>query len=222
MEFSIDTWMDQLAQELRQAFGGRLLFLGLQGSYRRGEATQHSDIDVVTVLDGLKAADLEAYRRILDDMPCREKACGFICGREELTHWPAFDLFQLVHDTQALLGSLETLVPPPDRKAAVQAAAVGAANLYHSLCHSYLYGSHDRNDWRWAYKSALFILQAAHFARTGEYMSSRRELAQAVTGTERDILLAGDMNPEDGESDYARLLAWCGELLKEMDMEWRK
>jgi hypothetical protein len=222
MEFSIDAWLDQLARGLRQAFGGRLLFLGLQGSYRRGEANQDSDIDVVTVLDTLEAADLEAYRRILDGMPFREKACGFICGREELTHWPAFDLFQLVHDTRPLLGSLEDLVPPPGRKEAAQAAAIGASNLYHGLCHSFLYGSHDRNDWRWAYKSALFILQAAHFARTGVYISSRRDLAEAVTGVEREILLTDGLNTEDSDTAFARLLAWCGDLLKEMDTKWRK
>ena len=43
-----------------------LLFVGLQGSYARGEATEASDIDVVVVLDELYFADLLKYRDMLD------------------------------------------------------------------------------------------------------------------------------------------------------------
>ena len=41
--------MKQLATLVRKEFGERVFFLGLQGSYRRGEATEQSDIDVVDV-----------------------------------------------------------------------------------------------------------------------------------------------------------------------------
>ena len=47
------TWMEAFIRRMRQAFGDRLAFVGLQGSRARGEATPKSDIDVVVVLDRL-------------------------------------------------------------------------------------------------------------------------------------------------------------------------
>ena len=41
-------WCTLLAKKLKEAFGETLYFLGLQGSYRRGEATPDSDIDAVS------------------------------------------------------------------------------------------------------------------------------------------------------------------------------
>lgn len=218
MEFSVDAWLDQLAQGLRDIFGERLRFLGLQGSYRRGEATDKSDIDVVAVLDVLEAADLEAYRRILKELPYGEKACGFVCGREELFHWPAYDRFQLLHDTRPLIGDLEKLMPLPDREDAALAAKIGAANLYHALCHGYLYGAPEREDWRWVYKSILYILQAAQFARCGSYPDTRRDLIEALAEPERTLLSPKE---EDGDpaAELDRLLGWCRGILKEMDTE---
>ncbi len=55
----IERWMAGLREKLTERFGSRLLFLGLQGSYGRGEANEDSDIDVVTVLDRVELSDLE-------------------------------------------------------------------------------------------------------------------------------------------------------------------
>ena len=45
----------------RELFGERLWFVGLQGSYGRGEATDTSDIDVVSLfLDTLNIDDLKS------------------------------------------------------------------------------------------------------------------------------------------------------------------
>jgi len=46
---------------LKQTFGERIYFAGLQGSYGRGEATGSSDIDVVVILDKLTAVGLKTY-----------------------------------------------------------------------------------------------------------------------------------------------------------------
>ena len=105
------TCMNELAQRLRAAFGGRLIYLGLQGSYARGEADGQSDLDVMCVLEGLSTADLDAYGRIIRELPWAEKACGFICGREELAAWNPLEIACLLRSTRDWVGSLEALVP---------------------------------------------------------------------------------------------------------------
>jgi len=57
---SIDHWMTDLTAKLKEAFSDRLLFVGLQGSYRRGEANENSDIDAVVILDVLSMDALKA------------------------------------------------------------------------------------------------------------------------------------------------------------------
>ena len=73
----MEAWMQQLTYRLRDAFGPRLRFVGLQGSRARGEAGPESDIDAVVILDAVSLADLRAYRALLAGMPEREKVCGF-------------------------------------------------------------------------------------------------------------------------------------------------
>ena len=43
----IHAWMERFLEELKANFAQHVWFVGLQGSYGRGEATETSDIDVV-------------------------------------------------------------------------------------------------------------------------------------------------------------------------------
>lgn len=45
--------LDAYATRLRTRFGARYQELRLFGSYARGEATEHSDVDVLVIVDGL-------------------------------------------------------------------------------------------------------------------------------------------------------------------------
>lgn len=63
----LSAYLADLTARLRAQFGPRLLYVGLQGSYLRGEATPDSDIDVLLVLEDLAYDDLLAYRRLLQD-----------------------------------------------------------------------------------------------------------------------------------------------------------
>ena len=85
--FHPQTYLPALITQLRRSFGPRLRYVGLQGSYLRGEATEDSDLDVMVVLDRLAPADLDRYRAILAALPQPEKACGFLCGTEDLARW---------------------------------------------------------------------------------------------------------------------------------------
>ena len=56
----IKTWIKEFTYKVGQTFSNRIWFIGLQGSYGRGEATETSDIDVVVILDELRMDDLKA------------------------------------------------------------------------------------------------------------------------------------------------------------------
>ena len=80
-------FMDEFISALKVAFGDRVWFVGLQGSYGRGEATENSDIDTVVILDGLTSCDVRKYNEMLDTLPHRALICGFLSGKDEIISW---------------------------------------------------------------------------------------------------------------------------------------
>ena len=207
----INRWTADFINKLRAAFGGRLRFAGLQGSYRRGEATEKSDIDMVVVLDGLTPADLARYRALVREMPEADKACGFLCGTMELQAWPAHDRLQLWYDTRPLFGSLDGLVSPPGGGDVRLALRVEAANLYHAACHSYVFGSAD--DLPALEKGAFFLLRTKCLAKTGIYAADRRELRSLAGEEGRAVLEARGAADER----FARLIGWCAGILEHLE-----
>lgn len=211
----IGSWTREFAQRLRAEFGPRLLFIGCQGSYARGEATHESDVDIVAILDEADAAALERYRSVVGAMPQSGLACGFICGRRELENWPRYDLLSLALDTKPVVGELAPYLPEftdGDRREALR---IGAANLYHAVCHTYLYGDRER-ELPGLLKAAFFCLRLWALVREGIYCATRAELAQALTGRERRILdmLAGP-RPDNADEAYSLLIDWSSEALRQ-------
>ena len=93
MKLDEKAWMAQFCQAVKDEFGGRIVCIGLQGSRGRGEEREDSDIDMVVVLDRVELEDLDRYRRVVANLPCRELLCGFVSGKEELLAWEPGDLF---------------------------------------------------------------------------------------------------------------------------------
>lgn len=209
-----EKWIAALTGKLLRAFGPRLRFTGLQGSYRRGEATEDSDIDAVVILDHLRAGDLDQYRAILRTMPEHQKACGFFCGADDLAHWPAHELFQFRQDTQPCHGSLDCILPAVTRADIVYGLKVGASALYHSAVHSRLHGEASVSALRAHRKNAFFLLQLLHYLRSGVYAPTRRELLAALPQEERALL--GDSRPsgEDASAALGRIALWSGRTLR--------
>ena len=83
----IDTFVDDFVKRLKTVFNNRIWFVGLQGSYARGEADESSDVDIVVILDELSVSDVEVYNQLLDKISERELMCGFISGKNELLNW---------------------------------------------------------------------------------------------------------------------------------------
>jgi hypothetical protein len=183
----IECWMEAFLSSLNATFENRICFVGLQGSYGRGEATETSDIDVVVILDALSSMDISAYNAMLDTMEYRKLICGFISGKNELLHWEPSDLFQFYHDTKPIKGSLDDLLPLLDSKAVDRSIKMGACNIYHGCVHNML---HEKNEdvLRSLYKSASFVVQAIAYKQTGKYISSQTELFKNVSMEECVII----------------------------------
>ena len=180
-------WMESYLQALNHVFGSRVWFVGLQGSYARGEATEDSDIDVVVILDELSAGDVRVYRDMLDTLKHRKLLCGFLSGKQELLHWEPSDLFQFCHDTKPIRGSLDAVLSMVDESAVNRAIKIGACNIYHGCVHNML---HEKSEdiLRGLYKAASFVVQAIAYRQTGTYTSRQKELLQVAAADERVIV----------------------------------
>lgn len=183
----ISVWTKIFLQTLNETFGNRVWFVGLQGSYGRGEAHDASDIDIVVILDRLSASDVQVYNRMLDSLPHREMICGFLSGKDELLHWEPSDLFQFYYDTTPIKGSLDELLAVIDEAAVGRAIKIGACNIYHGCVHNML---HEKSDdvLCGLYKSASFVVQAIVFRQTGNYIKHQKELLLVASSDEQEIV----------------------------------
>ena len=182
----INAWTNTFIQKLEEVFANRLWFVGLQGSYGRGEATETSDIDVVVILDELSVSDIQTYQDMLDTLPHRELICGFLSGKDEILNWEPSDLFQFYHDTTAIKGSLDDLLPLIDNAAIDRAIRMGAGNIYHGCVHNML---HEKSGdiLKGLYKAASFVVQAIVFKQTGNYIKHQSQLLLVASAEERMI-----------------------------------
>ena len=213
----IAKWTENFIQKLAETFGERVWFIGLQGSYGRGEATETSDIDIVVILDELSALDIQTYNAMLDTLPNRELICGFLSGKDELMNWEPSDLFQFYHDTNPIKGSLNELLSVVDEDAVNRAIKIGTCNIYHGCVHNMLYEKSE-DMVRGLYKSASFVVQAICFKQTGKYIIHQKDLLEVVDADERKIVETF-MNLKNGEEvDFQemseRLFGWCKKWMR--------
>ena len=183
----ITAWTNMFLNALNDCFGDRVWFVGLQGSFARGEATETSDIDMVVILDELSASDVAIYNAMLDTLPHRELICGFLSGKNEILNWETSDLFQFYYDTKPIKGSLDEILQLIDDTAVTRAIKIGACNIYHGCVHNMLYEKSEEV-LRGLYKTASFTIQAIAFKQTGKYISHQKDLLEFVSPDERVIV----------------------------------
>ena len=213
----INGWMNDFLQKLNEAFANRVWFVGLQGSYGRGEATETSDIDVVVSLDELSVSDIQTYQDMLDTLPHRELICGFVSGKDEIMNWEPSDLFQFYHDTTPIIGCLDDLLPLIDNAAVERAIKMGAGNIYHGCVHNML---HEKNEeiLKGLYKAASFVVQAIVFKQTGNYIKHQNQLLQ-VASTEEQKITETFLKYKNGETvDFNE----ASRMLFEWSKKWIK
>ena len=212
----ITNWLHSFQSKLHEVFDTRVWFVGLQGSYGRGEATETSDIDVVVILDELSTTDIQTYNTMLDTLPHRDLICGFLSGKKEIMNWEPSDLFQFCNDTIPIKGSLDEVLAVVDESAVNRAIKIGVCNIYHGCVHNML---HEKSEeiLRGLYKSASFVIQAVVFKQTGNYIKQQNELQLLVSSDEKTIIDTFVYLKNGGKVDFCEmseeLFAWCKKKL---------
>ena len=202
--FDLDKYLADLIMKCRSAFGERLLYMGLQGSWLRGEAHENSDIDIMVILDRFSVGDMDIYRGILREIGFYERSCGFICGKDEMKRWNPLEVCQLRQTTKDLVGVLTDYLPPATREDEINYVNVSLGNLYHELCHR-----KNTAKFRGTCKSVFYLIQNLHFLESGHFILSRKDLKEAVTDEDRLILELAELpDVYDFDQAFSSLFAW--------------
>ena len=211
----ISIFMESFKDNLLALFNDNLLFLGIQGSYGRGEAKETSDIDPVIILHQRGKNEILRYRSYIDTLPEKNILCGFVSSIDELRAWESADRAQLILDTKPVYRDLAELCPPITGDDIRRAVQQGACAIYHASSHNIL---HARN---WSiltelYKSSRFTIRMKHYLDTGVYVSAFRDLSAVVDEEEKMILEAQDPSTED---DAFMLLEWASKTMKDINVD---
>lgn len=216
----IESYIGQLIALLRDCFGVRLTYVGLQGSYLRGEATDNSDIDIMVVIDELSVSDLDAYRFAIQSLEHFDKSCGFICSKEDMANWNPLEICNILNGSKDYFGTLKELVPAYTDKDIRNFVKMSVNNLYHELCHRYIHADRNKSIAKLpgTYKGVFFILQNMYYLTHGKFVATKAELLQLLDGESRAVLERSLSLNNGGEYDFEEsfdlLFTWCQEILK--------
>ena len=212
-------YMHTLVQKLKERFGERLVYVGLQGSYLRGDATEYSDIDPMVVIDELTPDDLLAYRQIIEEMEEPEKSCGFLCAKAQLAVWNRLEICHLLHSTRDIYGTLAALVPDFSAEDVRCYVRLSLNNLLHELTHRRIHASDEKNVTRLpqAYKMVFFILQGLCWLENGVFPGTLNEMRECVGETDKAVFektaAARNGQPLDFQQDFEVLFNWIQQTL---------
>lgn len=219
---NIENYISRLVDSLRRQFNSRVIYVGLQGSYLRGEATDNSDIDIMVVIDDLSVSDLDHYRAIIQALGDSEKSCGFICSKEDLANWNPLEIGHLLNGTKDYYGVLRDLVPVYTDEDIRNFVKMSINNLYHEICHRYIHADLSKSVTKLhgSYKSVFFILQDLYYLKHGKYIATKAELLPLLDGKDHTVLAQSmewnNSIPYDFSESFKLLFTWCQDTLKSL------
>ncbi len=215
-----ELYISQLIQQLKAQFQSRLVYVGLQGSYLRGEANEQSDIDIMVVIDDLSVFDLSTYREIIESLPYFDRSCGFICSKADLSAWNPLEICNLLNSTKDYYGKLSTLTPNFTDADIRNFVKFSLNNLYHEICHSFIHRPRQINAQQlcYTYKCVFYILQNLHYLRTGTFVMRKGDLINQLSGMDREVLLRSTLTKDDishcFDDSFQLLFDWCQNTLQ--------
>lgn len=216
----IEKYISQFIALLKSKYESRLVYVGLQGSYLRGEATDASDIDIMVVIDELSVSDLDDYRDIIRSLEEPEKSCGFICSKRDLASWNPLEICHLLHSTKDYYGTLKRLVPAYTREDVRNFTKVSVNNMYHEICHRYIHADREENaaGLLAVYKGVFFILQNLYYLENGEFLSAKAQLLSALSGKNKEVLEVSMQMSSGKKYEFAEsfelLFSWCQDTME--------
>lgn len=217
--FRIDEYIDELINTLKDAFGERLVYIGLQGSYLRNEETESSDIDIMAVIDKISVEDLKIYQKVLVSVGNFDRSCGFICGKTDLKNWNPLEIFHLLNTTKDYYGELKNLVPAYSVEDERNYVKLSLNNLFHEICHRYVHADREYNISKLPItcKSVFFIMQHLYYLSTGNFVPTKRQLLECVQDEDKTVLelsisLQNRMD-YDFDRAFSTLFNWCQNAL---------
>ena len=217
--FRIDEYIDELIDTLKDTFGERLVYIGLQGSYLRGEETKNSDIDIMAVIDNISVEDLKTYQKALVSIGNFDKSCGFICGKADLEHWNPLEICHLLNTTKDYYGELKNLVPAYTIEDERNYVKLSLNNLYHEICHRYIHADMEYNILQLPItcKSVFFIMQHLYYLSSGDFIPTKRELLDCIQDEDKTVLELSISLQNNSDYDFDRafsiLFNWCQNAL---------
>ena len=221
--FRAEEYMQQLIEALKVSFVDRLIYVGLQGSYMRGEATEDSDIDPMVVIEGLSVSDLNVYKQIITKMEQPEKSCGFLCGKQDLISWNPLEICHLLHTTRDYYGKLAEFVPEYTDSDVRNFLKMSVNNLYHEITHRFVHASQETNQSRISvsYKAVFYILQNVYYLENRVFVPTKAELAERLSGIDHEVLLTAiSLSRGDRfefEPVFSLLHEWCRKTCKRVE-----
>ena len=219
--FRVEEYMSELIASMKSIFSDRLLYVGLQGSYLRREATENSDLDVMVILKEFSIQDMKLYREIIMKMQDYEKSCGFICGMDEFKAWNPLELCHLLHSTKDYYGKLSVLIPEYSKEDVANFIKLSIGNLYHEICHRYIHADREANEQKLplTYKGVFFILQNMYYLKTGVFCVTKKELISLLDPKDKEImeisLNIATAEDYDFDKEFNKLFLWCKSVLAE-------
>ena len=214
-------------EKLQNAFGQRLKLVVHVGSWARNDANVQSDIDLNVVVDKVALSDTVLYRNILDSMPDKKIACGFLGGLDEMALWPRYDLVAFHYGCNVLYGNVQEILGTLSRKDIFDNAMIIISTINHAARHGIIYDAvleesvHGLKD---LYKVSFFALQEWYLLYSGEYVGKRQALIEKLVN-ETDITLmktylSWDHLKEDREATplnyYQHLEYWSSSMFTRM------
>ncbi len=184
---NLSEWLDNFTNEMLHSFPDNICCIGLQGSYRRGEASADSDLDLVVIFKSLSMEVLQQYKSLLLRFGNDYKLCGFVGSAEILKSWNEGDLLQLYFDTVPVYGNLDFIKNRVTDETVAKLVLQNSCLIYHACCHNFLFDE-EQAILKELYKTAVFTVQAKYYHAHHIYVSKHSELSNVAIGADKEIL----------------------------------
>lgn len=189
----VDRWLADFVRQLRDAFGERLVFVSLHGSWARAEPRPESDIDVTVVIDRVDPPDLAEFRSMVAGMPdARRVASGIFLSVPELKALRGFEPVHFFYGCRVLHGTVEGIVERPGRADLEEhVQVIASANMFHAR--HYLLYPHDHSKavhkLYYPFKECFYALQSWVLLHEGRFVPTKTGLAEHLPGADdRDVV----------------------------------